>query len=99
MNGEHNIAALHCCVIGGQTKQWVCTVGVGCTGRQPPSGVVQFCVHTVATVQSCDRILVMAAGRIVAELPAGAGEEEVMAQAVGSLGTHHEDPRAAGTVP
>jgi ribose transport system ATP-binding protein len=46
-----------------------------------------------------DRILVMAAGRIVAELPAGAGEEEVMAQAVGSLGTHHEDPRAAGTVP
>ena len=31
-----------------------------------------------------DRILVMAAGRIVAELPAGAGEEEVVAAAVGS---------------
>ena len=44
-----------------------------------------------------DRILVMAAGRIVAELPAGAGEDEVMAYAVGS-GPARANPAHTGEI-
>jgi len=44
-----------------------------------------------------DRILVMAAGRIVAELPAGVGEEEVVAHAVGHAAA--ERAASAGTAP
>jgi ribose transport system ATP-binding protein len=46
-----------------------------------------------------DRILVMAAGRIVAELPAGAGEEKVMAHAVGHLAAGETAGRPTGAVP
>jgi ribose transport system ATP-binding protein len=43
-----------------------------------------------------DRILVMAAGRIVAELPAGASEEEVVARAVDPTVVHRGSQAAAG---